>query len=43
MCAHIPAALMPTSLLSVEATITGITHPKGYAPAEHNESGNRAD
>ncbi len=36
-----PAALMPASLLSVEATVTGIMHPKRYAPPEDNESGNR--
>ena len=29
-------------LLSVEATVTGIMHPKRYAPPEDNESGNRA-
>jgi hypothetical protein len=33
-----PAALMPALLLSVEATVTGSMHPKGYAPAEDHES-----
>jgi hypothetical protein len=33
---------MPAGLLSVEATVTSITHPKRYARAKDDESGNLA-
>jgi hypothetical protein len=44
VCAHTPAALMPGSpALERRGHETGITNPKRYAPAEDDESGNRAD